>query len=397
MTGPAATALALLALAVWCTLLAFRGRFWRADQRLDPADRVADAAPARWPGVVAVVPARNEAEALGRSLPSLLAQAYPGPFSVILVDDHSDDGTAETARRVARRADAGERLSVVRADPLPGRWTGKLWAMVNGVRRAAVAAPEAIYLWFTDADIEHDPGVLEALVRKAEAGGLDLVSLMALLRCQGAWEGLLLPAFVFFFQKLYPFPWVNDPRRRTAGAAGGCMLVRRKALERAGGLAAIGGEIIDDCALARMIKRRGPIWMGLTGSVRSVRPYGGLAGIWRTVARTAYAQLGHAPLALMATVPGMGIVYLVPPLAPILYPWHGAPAAALMGLLAWLAMAVAFAPTLRLYGRPAVAGLGLPLAGLLYIAMTLDSARRHRRGEGGLWKGRTHAGPTASD
>ncbi|MFQ5954105.1 MAG: glycosyltransferase, partial [Kiloniellales bacterium] len=332
MTGTAATALSLLAAAVWFYLLAFHGRFWRADQRLDHPDRAADAAPARWPSVVAVVPARNEAEALDRSLASLLAQKYPGSFSVILVDDHSEDDTAEVARLVTRRAGASDRLMVVRADSLPRHWTGKLWAMENGVRRAAQAAPGAEYLLFTDADIEHDPGVLEALVRKAESGGLDLVSLMALLRCRGPWEWLLLPAFVLFFQKLYPFPWVNDPKRRTAGAAGGCMLVRRGALERAGGLAAIRGEIIDDCALARMIKRQGPIWLGLTRSVRSVRPYGGLSGVWRMVARTAYAQLGYAPLPLLGAVLGMSLVYLVPPPALVLYPLHGAPAAALFGL-----------------------------------------------------------------
>ena len=391
MTGT--TALSALSLAIWLYLLLFHGRFWWADQRLDRPDPDSGDPAAGWPQVVAVVPARNEADVLDRSLGSLMAQDYPGPFSVILVDDHSNDGTAEVAHRVAAGARTG--LLVAEAPALPSPWTGKLWAMHHGVGRAAETAPDAVYILFTDADIEHDPATLRALVQKAEAGGLALVSLMALLRFQGAWERLLLPAFVFFFQKLYPFPWVNHPRRRMAAAAGGCMLVRRRALEAAGGVAAIRGEIIDDCALARAIKRHGPIWLGLTRAVRSLRPYGGLGGIWAMVARTAYAQLGHAPAMLVAAVLGMSILYLVPLLAVLLYPLHGDGAAALCGLAAWLGMALAYVPTLRLYRQSAAMGLALPLAGLVYTAMNLDSARRHRRGEGGSWKGRTHGGPAA--
>ena len=391
MTGT--TALNALSLAIWLYLLLFHGRFWWADQRLDRPDPDADDPAAGWPQVVAVVPARNEADVLDRSLGSLIAQDYPGPFSVILVDDHSRDGTAEVARRLA--AGARTRLLVAAAPALPPPWTGKLWAMHHGVGRAAETAPDAVYILFTDADIEHDPATLRALVQKAEAGGLALVSLMALLRFRSAWERLLLPAFVFFFQKLYPFPWVNDPGRRMAAAAGGCMLVRRRALEAAGGVAAIRGEIIDDCALARAIKRHGPIWLGLTRAVRSVRPYGGLGGIWAMVARTAYAQLRYAPAMLVAAVLGMSILYLVPSLALLLYPLHGAGAAALCGLAAWLGMGVAYFPTLRLYRQSPAMGFTLPLAGLLYTAMTLDAARRHRRGQGGSWKGRTHAGPPA--
>lgn len=395
MTGTTLTALSALSLAAWFYLLAFRGRFWRADQRLDRPDPAAADAGAGWPQVVAVVPARDEADVLDRSLRSLLEQDYPGPFSVILVDDHSRDGTAEAARRVAAAAGLGDRLTVAAAPPLPRHWTGKLWAMDCGLRRAAEAMPDATYILFTDADIAHHPATLRALVGKAEAGRLDLVSLMALLHCRGAWERLLLPAFVLFFQKLFPFPRVNDPSSRVAAAAGGCMLVRRRALEAAGGVAAIHGQIIDDCALARAIKRHGPIWLGLTHAVRSVRPYGGLAGIWPMVARTAYAQLGYAPAPLTATVLGMLVLYLVPPLALLSYPLHGAGSAALCGLAAWLGMGLAYVPTLRLYGQPAAMGLTLPLAGLVYTAMTLDSARRQRRGEGGLWKGRTHGRQTA--
>ncbi len=389
MTGT--TALSALSLAIWLYLILLHGRFWWADQRLDRPDPDSGDPAGGWPQVVAVVPARNEADVLDRSLGSLIAQDYPGPFSVILVDDHSNDGTAEVAHRVA--AGARTLLLVAEAPALPSPWTGKLWAMHHGVGRAAETAPDAVYILFTDADIEHDSATLRALVQKAEAGGLALVSLMALLRFQGAWERLLLPAFVFFFQKLYPFPWVNHPRRRMAAAAGGCMLVRRRALEAAGGVAAIRGEIIDDCALARAIKRHGPIWLGLTRAVRSLRPYGGLGGIWAMVARTAYAQLGHAPAMLVAAVLGMGTLYLVPPLALLLYPLHGAGAAALCGLAAWLGMGLAYFPTLRLYRQSPAMGLTLPLAGLVYTAMTLDAARRHRRGEGGAWKGRTHGGP----
>ncbi len=395
MTGTTATALSALSLAIWLYLLVFHGRFWWADQRLDRADPDSGDAALGWPEVVAVVPARNEADVLDRSLRSLLEQDYPGPFSVILVDDHSRDGTAEVAHRVAAGAGARTRLMVAEAPALPRPWTGKLWAMHHGVGRAAETAPDAVYVLFTDADIEHDPATLRALVQKAEAGGLALVSLMALLRLQGAWERLLLPAFVFFFQKLFPFPWVNDPRRRRAAAAGGCLLVRRRVLEAAGGMAAIRGEIIDDCALARAIKRHGPIWLGLTRAVRSLRPYGGLRGIWAMVARTAYAQLRYAPAWLVAAVLGMGTLYLVPPLALLLYPLHGAGAAALCGLAAWLGMGLAYFPTLRLYRQSPAMGLTLPLAGLVYTAMTLDAARRHRRGKGGSWKGRTHGGPAA--
>jgi hopene-associated glycosyltransferase HpnB len=225
---------------------------------------------------------------------------------------------------------------------------------------------------------------------------LRLVSLMALLTCRNLWERLLIPAFVLFFQKLYPFPWINDPRRRRAAAAGGCMLVHRAALEQASGVRAIRGELIDDLALGRILKRHGPIWLGLTPAVRSLRPYRGLAQIWRMVARTAYTQLRYNPLRLAQAVVGMALLYLVPPLAALLYPLHGSSAAALCGVLGWLGMALAYAPTLRLYGQPMALALTLPFAGLMYTAMTIDSARRHRRGEGGLWKGRIHGTPAAS-
>ncbi|MCC6469796.1 MAG: glycosyltransferase [Alphaproteobacteria bacterium] len=380
------TILSALSLAIWIYLVSLHGRFWRADQRLDrdiPA-------PAVWPAVIAVVPARNEADVIARSMGSLLDQDYPGPFQVVLVDDSSEDGTGDAARALARTHPRGERLSVVSGAPLPPGWVGKMWAVHNGIARADQADPAAPYLWLTDADIAHGPGVLRALVAKAEAGRLHLVSLMALLHCRRPWERLLIPAFVYFFQKLYPFPRVNDPADRLAGAAGGCMLVRRDALRAIGGIAAIRAEVIDDCALGRALKKNGPIWLGLAEDTHSIRPYEGLKDIWRMVARSAYDQLGYSPLALAGTVIGMALVYLVPPLVALSTPWHGNVAAGAMAGLAWLLMGWSSRPTLALYGKPAPAAL-LPVAGLLYNLMTLDSALAYYRGRGAFWKGRAQA------
>ncbi len=372
----ALTILAALSLAVWLYLLFGHGGFWRADQRLDAPGDTLDA----WPAVVAVVPARDEAAVIGQTLRSLLAQDYPGDLVVIVVDDESGDGTAEAAR--------GAGVVVVGGVARPAGWVGKTWALAQGVEAAAAAAPGARYLWFSDADIEHRPGVLRTLVAKAEVGRLDLVSLMARLHCASGWERLLIPAFVFFFQMLYPFRRVNDPARPTAAAAGGCMLVRRDALAAAGGLDAIAGELIDDCALARALKPGGPIWLGLATESRSVRPYAGLGDVWDMVARSAYTQLGHSPMLLAGTVVGMTLIYLVPPATAIAGVFGGFGPAAGLGAAGWLAMAVGYAPTLRFYRQPAVAGVVLPAVATLYTLMTLDSALRWRRGEGGRWKGR---------
>ncbi|MGQ0676913.1 MAG: glycosyltransferase, partial [Rhodospirillales bacterium] len=348
-------------------------------------------APGAWPGVVAVVPARDEADVIERSIGSLLAQDYPGRFHVVLVDDGSGDGTADAARRLAAARKDGSRLTVVRGSALPQGWAGKMWAVAAGIKQADAAHPDAPFLWLTDADIEHAPGVLRALVARAEAGKLDLVSVMALLHCKSAWERLLIPAFVYFFQKLYPFPRVNDRADALAGAAGGCMLVRRAALEAAGGIEAIRSAVIDDCALARSLKRGGPIWLGLSREVRSIRPYPGLSGIWKMVARSAYDQLGYSPLMLAGTVAGMLIVYLAPPLLALGQPWHASALAASLGAAAWVLMAFSYLPTLQLYRQPPVLGLLLPVAGLLYDLMTLDSALAYYRGRGGWWKGRAQA------
>jgi hopene-associated glycosyltransferase HpnB len=369
------------ALAAWLYLAFFHGGFWRAGERLGEVPE-----PGRWPRVAAVVPARNEAAVVAGSVGSLLDQDYEGDFEVVLVDDGSDDGTAERARQAAAGCEHGTRLAVTRsAEPPPG-WAGKMWAVATGVAAARPKEPE--YLLLTDADVVHSPRNLARLVAKAEAEKLDMVSLMVLLACRTGWDRLLVPAFVYFFQKLYPFPRVNDPRRRTAGAAGGCMLVRARALEEAGGIKAIRGELIDDCALGRLLKRRGPVWLGLTESERSVRVYEGLRDIWDMVARSAFTQLRYSAGLLLATVLGLLLIYLAPPALVLGWAFHGSPAAALLGGSAWALMAWTFVPTLRLYRVTPWMGIALPVAGALYLGMTVDSAVRHWRGRGTPWRGR---------
>ena len=367
-----------LALAIWANLLLLRGDFWRARER---DDRNQAPEPANWPSVVAVVPARNEADVIERSVGSLLAQDYPGNFRVILVDDNSADGTGETARTLA----GAGRLEVLTGATLASGWTGKLWAQSQGVARAADSPHD--YLLLTDADIIHSPDNLRRLVARAEAGRLALTSLMARLTVQTWAERLLIPAFIFFFAMLYPFAWVNDPRRNTAAAAGGCMLVRRDALIAAGGLEAIRGKIIDDCNLGALLKRQGPIWLGLTERAVSLRPYASFEEIAHMVSRSAYAQLGFSPWLLLGTVAGMAVVYLAAPLLALFGDGPGR----WTGLAAWLAMAFAFQPTLRFYGRSPLWGFALPLIGALYTGFTLRSAVETWRGRGGMWKGRAQA------
>ena len=379
--------LAATSLAAWLYLSLFHGRFWLASERLSRGG--APPEPAAWPEVTAVVPARDEADVIEASLTSLLEQDYPGPFRILLVDDHSRDGTGDRARGLAGSHPRGDRLEVIAAGELPAGWVGKMWAVANGVAAAKDRTPGLEYLLLTDADIGHTSDNLRRLVARAEGDGLDLVSLMVKLSCRVGWERLLIPAFVYFFQKLYPFPRVNDPHARTAGAAGGCMLVRAAVLEASGGIAAIRGEIIDDCALGRQIKCQGPIWLGLAERQKSLRPYAGLGEIWDMVARTAYVQLRTSPLLLMGTVFGLALIYLVPPAVALTAPLHEEIAAGLLAAAAWFLMAVTFVPTLRLYGRSPLWAPALPFAGLLYLGMTLDSAWRHARGRGAGWKGRT--------
>jgi hopene-associated glycosyltransferase HpnB len=368
------------ALAVWLYLIFARAGFWRCRER----DGGESLQLEHWPGVVAVVPARNEAEVIRQSIGSLLAQDYRGAWSIILVDDDSSDGTADIARHAAAAAPA-ERLRVIASHGLPPGWTGKLWAMKQGIDAAMVGRPD--YLLLTDADIVHAPDSVSRLVARAERGRLVLTSLMVKLRCVSFAERSSIPAFVFFFQMLYPFMAVNRPESSTAAAAGGCMLVRADALLNGGGVEIIRGALIDDCALAKTLKVQGPIWLGLTERVHSIRPYPGLADIRRMVTRSAYAQLNYSPLLLLGTSAAMVLTYLAPPLLAI----FGNGAARLIGALTWALMAIAFQPTLRLYRLSPLWGVALPAIALQYLLFTLDSAYQNLRGRGGSWKGRMQA------
>ncbi len=374
------TALACVALAIWLYLVIARSAFWRCAER----DDWAPAPPPEWPRVAAVVPARDEADGIGRSVGSLLAQDYRGPWTVVLVDDDSSDGTADVARRAAGGDD---RLHVVASRALPPGWTGKLWAVKQGIDAAMALPDPPDYLLLTDADIVHDAGSVGRLVAHAEANGLVLTSLMVKLRCESLAERFDVPAFIFFFQMLYPFAAVNQPRNGIAAAAGGCMLVRADALRAAGGIEIIRDALIDDCALAKALKAQGPIWLGLTERVHSIRPYPAFADIRRMVVRSAYAQLGYSPLLLAGTAAGMVLTYLVPPLAAV----FGTGVARYLGIATWALMAFAFQPTLRLYRLSPLWGIALPAIALQYLLFTLDSAYQYMRGQGGSWKGRAQA------
>ena len=372
--------LASTALAVWLYLIFARGAFWRCSQRDDwPSPQV----PAR-PPVAAVVPARNEADCIGQTIASLLAQDYPGPWTVILVDDDSSDGTAEIAHR---GADGNERLKVVRSRGLPAGWTGKLWAIKQGIDAAAALPQPPAYVLLTDADIVHAPDSVSRLVAHAERNALVLTSLMVKLHCESFAERIAIPAFVFFFQMLYPFVWVNRRQSSVAAAAGGCMLVRADVLQKAGGMDAIRAALIDDCALAKLLKAHGPIWLGLTERVRSIRRYPAVGDIRRMVVRSAYAQLSYSPLVLGGTVVAMALTYLLPPLLAI----FGSGIARVIAVVAWGLMFIAFQPTLRFYRLSPLWGLALPAIALEYMIFTLDSARQYMQGRGGSWKGRLQA------
>jgi hopene-associated glycosyltransferase HpnB len=383
---PLTLLVAVAACAVWSYLILARGRFWLAEER-DDRDADPPLATGALPRVVAIVPARDEADSIAESIGSLLRQRYGGSFSVILVDDQSADDTVARARDAAAAASAADRLTVLSGDPLPPGWSGKLWAVAQGIGHAHTLPSPPEFLLLTDADIVHAPQALAALVARAQGGGFVLTSLMAKLRCESLAERALIPAFIFFFQMLYPFSWVNRPGSRTAAAAGGCMLVRRDALAAAGGIEAIRGELIDDCALAKRMKARGPIWLGLTERAHSLRQYDSAQEVRAMVARTAYVQLRQSPLLLAATLVGMSVTYLAPPVLACV----GVGAAQMLGAAAWAAMAIAYFPTLRFYRLSWGWAPLLPLIALGYLLFTLDSAWQHWRGRGGMWKGRAQA------
>jgi hopene-associated glycosyltransferase HpnB len=413
------TAVAVLSLLIWLYLLAGHGRFWQSAPEL-PMRR-----PTGTPTVAIVVPARDEAAVIERTLRSLLAQDYAGAFRVILVDDGSTDGTGDIARALcdtrgsALRDAPGDaasgppgdmvgdqpggdpvgsdqpggdlpgdaRLTVVQGAPRPEGWSGKLWAVHQGV----AAAGAAEFLLLTDADIVHDPSHLAALVAQAEVDDLDMVSEMVRLACDSWAERALVPAFVFFFQLLYPFGWVNNRMNRTAAAAGGTVLIRRRALQRIGGIEAVRGALIDDVALAVAVKKGGPIWLGHATGARSVRPYPAVADIWRMITRTAYVQLRYSPLLLVATVLGMVVTWVAPPLAAITGGGIlGQGLARFCGLIAWIMLSAAYLPTLRRYGQSRLWAPLLPLVAGFYTAATVAAAVNHYTGRGVAWKNRTY-------
>ena len=394
-----ATIIGIVAAVAWLYLIALRGRFWRVrdDAAASPARAPIPTLPRLrgresgasasdgWGQVVAVIPARDEAEVIGRAVGSLLGQDYPGTLHIIVVDDHSSDNTAAVARDAAAQAGAADRLTVIGGAPLPSGWSGKLWAVRQGIAAAQAYVPD--YLLLTDADIVHASGNLAALVARAEAGGNDLASLMVRLNCQSVWERLLIPAFVLFFFMLYPPRWVADPRSHTAAAAGGCMLIRRATLQAIGGVDSIRHEIIDDCALARRVKAIGRVWLGAARDTISIREYRSWRPIWDMIARCAFAQLGYSAIALIGMVVALTIIFVIPPLLLL----SGSATAMALGGAAWLAMSLTYLPMLRFYRCPVLLAPLLPLIALFYTTATIASAIQFWRGRGGRWKGRYQA------
>lgn len=374
------TILSGLSLATWLYLILFHGRYWWSDVHIE--SDLPD--PPEWPSVAVIVPAHNEDDLIEDTLPPLLDQSYPGDYTVVLVDDRSTDQTREVAEQLNQNHSDG-RLHVVAGDERPPGWTGKLWALHQGVQYLDDTGKTPRYLTFTDADIDHSNDSIKQMVRKAEQGGYHLVSLMVKLTCNNAWARLLIPAYIYFFQQLYPFAWVNQPDRSLAAAAGGCMLVRASTLKQAGTLEEIHDRMIDDVELAYLIKSEGPIWLGLTTDQTSIRGYDGLKDIWHMVTRTAYEQLQHSILLLLGTVLAMTGVYMVPPVMVFTTSLHGSIPAAVAGGLTWLLMSVSYYPTLKLYRQPKIYSLFLPLIALIYTLMTVDSAIQH-------WTGRDPLG-----
>jgi hopene-associated glycosyltransferase HpnB len=360
--------IALSSLLVWLYLFFAHGKFWRSAPELPPA------VPEDCPDVDVVVPARDEADTIGPVIGSLLAQDYRGRFRVILVDDNSTDGTAALAGTAAD-------LTVITLQSKPAEWSGKLWALSQGV-----AASRAPVLLLTDADIVHDPRHLSSLVAKLLQSRADMVSEMVHLNCTSLAERALVPAFIYFFQMLYPFSRVNDPASPVAAAAGGTVLIRREALQRIGGIEAIKNSLIDDVALAKSVKRSGAIYLGHSGLAASIRPYADFADIWQMIARTAFTQLRYSPALLALTLLGLTVVWLVP--AAAILCMRGWPLAC--GLVAFSLSMISYLPTLARYGRNRLWALALPMIALFYMAATVGSAVNYWRGRGARWKSRAY-------
>lgn len=376
--------LGIITLGIWLHLFFGRGWFWRVN-RVD-ADRQPDPQLGLSPKVIAIVPARNEAKTINRVVTSMVQQDYPGSFSIVIVDDHSEDATANLAGQAAKENGGEERVRIVRASELPEGWTGKLWALNEGVSNSAEQAPT--FFWFTDADVTHAPDTLRRLVARAEQDQLDLASLMVLLQAEALPERALIPAFLYFFLMLYPPQWIGDEELATAGAAGGCILLKRAALERIGGFSAIRGEVIDDCALARAVKQSGGrLWMGLTRKSTSLRSYGTFSEIRDLIARTAFTQLRYSPFLLLGTLAGMFLTYI----APVMLLFTHDSSAKILGFLAWLLMSLSFLPTVLFYRLSLLGAPLLPLTAVFYSYATWLSALRYWLGEGGQWKGRAQA------
>jgi hopene-associated glycosyltransferase HpnB len=369
----------VLSLLIWAYLVLARGGFWRIDPAIAAQD--VNINPAH---IAVIIPARDEADVVGRAVGSLLQQSGHHGIHILLVDDASTDGTAQAARNAATAAEQTQNLTVIQGSPLPPGWSGKLWAMQQGIEQANKTAPD--FFLFTDADIEHAPDSVSTLVSIAQAGPYDMASFMVKLHCQSVAEEVLIPAFVYFFFKLYPPAWITNPRRSEAGAAGGCILIRPAALEKAGGLAAIRQEVIDDCSLAARVKSNGGrLWLGASANTRSIRPYQGFSGIGRMISRSAFNQLRHSNLLLLFAMLGMAVTYLLPPL--LLVASHRI-APATLGGTAWLLMVLSYLPVLRLYRLNPLWALALPLAAVFYVGATFHSAWKYWTGQGGEWKGR---------
>jgi hopene-associated glycosyltransferase HpnB len=369
----------VLSLLIWAYLVFARGGFWR----IRPAEPAPDGTP-NPVRIAVIIPARNEADVVGLAIRSLLRQIGGNTLHIFLVDDASTDGTAHAARTAAIAEGHVQNLTIVQGSDLPPGWSGKLWAMQQGIEQAAKTVPD--FFLFTDADIAHAPDSVVTLVSIAQAGQYDMASFMVTLHCQSVAEKLLIPAFVYFFFKLYPPAWIANPRRSEAGAAGGCILIRPTALEKAGGIAAIRQEVIDDCSLAARVKGTGGhLWLGASAATRSIRPYEGFSGIGRMISRSAFSQLRHSNFLLVISMIGMAATYLLP--ATLVLTAHRILPAALGGA-AWLLMVLSYWPVLRLYRLNPLWALSLPVAAVFYVGATFHSAWKYWAGRGGEWKGR---------